>query len=473
MVFNAGHRILGNISKDFVIQGLQSGKLRDIAEEVLTRTARNNKRACPLKPLMIIWLVVVLALYRTQSIANVFEQLLRWMRATEPELGRRPVTPEAVCHARDRLGALPLKLLHREIVDQILAPVEPTFRGLRLWGIDGVEFTVPDTVANDAAFGRHSSDRGQAAYPQVRGVMLTALATRQIYNACLLPSFSSETIAAPFLMRTLGSQDLLMVDRGLASFSLLLACRSQGAQFLVRISATWKPRFLRSLGPGDTLVELIPCKEAKSKLAKKDKGVKLVARMLRFKVGTGANAQIVRLLTSLLEPAVVPSLNLAREYHLRWECELAYKELKLELLAVTEGKQKTHLRSKSPVGVHQELWGAVIAHTLVRKLMLEGAEEAGVPPLEISFVDSLAVIKQALPSHQAARWAKKQLYCLRAALVKEIGLCLVDRPRRKRQFPRKVKRKMSNFALKGPEDRGMLLELTITFIQSQDEAMGS
>ena len=54
MVFTAAHRILGNLSKDFVIQGLQTGKLRDIVGEVLTRTARNNKRACPLKPLMIV-----------------------------------------------------------------------------------------------------------------------------------------------------------------------------------------------------------------------------------------------------------------------------------------------------------------------------------------------------------------------------------------------------------------------------------
>ena len=68
---------------------------------------------------------------------------------------------------------------------------------------------------------------------------------------------------------------------------------------------------------------------------------------------------------------------------------MTYKELKIELLAVSEGKQKTHFRSKTPLGVLQEAWGAVLAHTLVRQLIAEGAQEAGLDALNISFVESL------------------------------------------------------------------------------------
>ena len=466
MGFATVHGILAVVGKDFVIKGLQTDEFRGLVEDVLTETGRHNKRDCPLRPQMVIWLVVAMALFRTTSIANVFQRLIRW--AADLRLGRRPVTAEALCHARDRLGVLPLKMLHRQIVARILAPVPATFHGLRLWAIDGSEFTVPDTPANLATFGKHYSDRGEAAYPQVRGVLLTALVTHQFHEACFVPSKISERVPVPYLMRNLGSQDLLMVDRGLASFAFFLDCQAQETSFIVRISSTWKPRHLRTLGPGDTLVELIPCKVAWKKLAKKDRHVKIIARMLKFRVGNG---EVVRLLTSLLDSTGVPALEVAGQYHLRWECELAYKEVKIELLAVTEGKQKTHLRSKSPIGVLQELWGAVVAHTLVRQLIVEGAEAAGVLPLEISFADSLEVITQSLPAMQSASSHHRLLSGLRAALIKEIGRCLIDRPRRCRQCPRKVKRKMSNFQLKGFNDHEKILDLSVAFIQSPDEAV--
>jgi hypothetical protein len=168
-------------------------------------------------------------------------------------------------------------------------------------------------------------------------------------------------------------------------------------------------------------------------------------------------------LTNLVDAEKFPALVLAQEYHRRWECELTNKELKVELLAVAEGKQKTHFRSKSPIGVHQEAWGAVLGHTLVRQWMAEAAQAAKVPPLELSFVDSLEAIKLALPDLQTA--TRKQLWGLRAQLIAEIGQCRIDRPRRARSCPRKVKRKMSSYQLKGPDDRERPLNLEVTFIE--------
>ena len=140
------------------------------------------------------------------------------------------------------------------------------------------------------------------------------------------------------------------------------------------------------------MVELRPCTVARAKLKAEDKNVRITVRLLEFRIGNG---ETVRLLTSLVDPERFPALELAQEYHRRWECELTYKEVKIELLAVTEGKQKTHFRSKSPIGVLQEAWGAVLAHTLVRQLMAEGARVAKVSPLDLSFVESLEVIKLA------------------------------------------------------------------------------
>lgn len=460
MSFNANHSILAGVSKDFVIQGLARGDLRSLSEHALAQTGRGHKRSCPLRPLLVIWLVVAMALHRNLAIPNVFRRLLHMLKPIEPGLGRNPVTEEALYHARERLGARPLKLLFGAAVKHCLTPVSATFHGLREFAIDGSEFTVPDTPANEAVFGRHRSQRGDGAYPQMRGVFLTAIAKRQIQDACLMPCSTGEQAALTYLLRELGPGDLVLIDRGLGSFAFFLRCHKKGVRYVARIAAHWKPKLLERLGQGDSLVELRPCSVAWQKLGKEDRSTRIIARLIEFRVGEGEK---VRLLTDLVSPTEFPALELAREYHRRWEAELTYKEVKIELLAVTEGKQKTHFRSKTPIGVHQEAWAALLAHNLVRELMAEAADAADVSPLELSFVESLEVIKLALPGLQTATRVSRMP--LRASLIRDLGQCLIDRPRRARAFPRKVKRKMSNFHLKGPEDRARKLDLRVTFLE--------
>ncbi|MBI4805524.1 MAG: IS4 family transposase, partial [Desulfovibrio sp.] len=328
MLFNKTHKTLADVSKDYVIQGLLKADLRALGEQVLAKTGRGSKRACPLKPLIVIWLVVAMALYRNLSIPNVFRRLLHCARTAEPGLGRNPVTPEALVHARERLRAGPLKLLYRETVENYLEPVPVTFHGLREWAVDGSEFTVPDTPANEVAFGRHTCQRGDAAYPQVRGVFLTAIALHQIRDARFMRISCGEQVGLPYLLRNLGPKDLVLVDRGLASFGFFLLCGKKGAHYVARISAHWKPKFLQRLGKGDSLVEVRPGSMARRKLAKGDRDTTITARLLEFRVGHGER---VRLLTDLVDPAEYPAAELAGEYHRRWECELTYKEVKIEL----------------------------------------------------------------------------------------------------------------------------------------------
>jgi hypothetical protein len=461
MSFAKQHQLLGGMTRDFVIKGLQQGKMRQLAEDILRENGRQGQRACALRPLAIVWLVIAMALYRKESIANVFLRLLYWMRQVIPALGRQAVTPEALYHARDRLGALPLKQLYRAMVLQHLNPILPTFHGFREWAVDGSVQTMPDTSANEDVFGRQHGSRGDAAYPQMQSMYLVAVATHQIRDCCFMPVACSEHAAIPFLLRNLGLQDLLMVDRGITSFELLLGCQKRGVQFLVRISSTWKPEVIKHIGVGDKLIKLVPCSAARSKLAPEDRNSVVIARLLEFRVGSG---NVIRILTSLVDSKQYSALELAQHYHARWECELTFKELKIELLAVSDGKQKTHFRSKSPIGVLQEAWGSVIAHTLVRQLMQDAAEETNVPILELSFVDSLEVIKLMLPDLQIA--TGKALSALRRQLITDLGLCTIDRPRRNRAYARKIKRKMSNYQLKGPGDGEYFLDLKITFLAS-------
>jgi hypothetical protein len=250
----------------------------------------------------------------------------------------------------------------------------------------------------------------------------------------------------------LGFWDLLMMDRGFAAVWLFRVIMAR-THFLARISDSWKPKIIKVLGPGDYLVQVrgpaISRQEARRQ--KPQGGVKevtLTLRMLEYRIGDGER---VRLLTDLLDPAPYPALDLAQGYHLRWEGELSYDEIKTHLAAVNQGKLHTVLRSKSPDGVLQEAYGLFAAYNLVRALILEAAEEHDVPPLEISFTEALLVIQNALPAVERASGA--DLPQIIRALLADIAGCRLDRPRRPRSAPRVIKVKMSNWKLKRPEHR--------------------
>ena len=444
-----------------MLHGLGTPDMEELIDRVLETTGRQSRRACPLQPRLIVWLVVLMALYRNTSIANVFALIVTFLRETTPELSRDEITPEALYHARKRLGASAMKRLYRKVVRRQPA-VQATFRGFRVFGVDGSVFTAPDTPQNDAVFGRQTSDRGSAAYPQLRGLFLVDLVAHRITDSCFTPIRSHESAAMPFITRTLRPGDLLLTDRGLTSFALMNRCKRKGIRFLLRLSASWKPRFYERLGPGDSLMVFKPCKVAKSQLSC-DRERELVLRVLEFTVGKG---QVVRLVTDLVDPSRYPALELAELYHRRWECELAYKELKSQLVAVTGSKQQTHFRSKTPIGVLQEAWGMVLAHLLVRSLMLESAITTGLSPLDLSLTDSLEVIKATLRCFQA-KASPAERRRVRNELLHDLGKCRIDRPRRKRQFPRVVKRKMSNFKLKRPKDRSSPLDTSVRFIERE------
>ena len=445
-----------------MLHGLASPDTEELVDQVLATTGRQSQRSCPLQARLIVWLVVMMSLYRNTSITNVFGLIVTFVRETSPAVHRKEVTPEAIYHARRRLGALPIKRLYRKMVRR-QPPVEATYKGFRLFGVDGSEFTVSDTPENVAVFGRHVSDRGLAAYPQLRGVFLVDLAGHRITDACFTPIRVSENAALPFITKTLRPGDLLITDRGLTSFTAMNLYKRRGVAFLLRLSSIWKPRLYQRLGLGDSLMVFKPCRVAKFQVPVEDGKNEFILRVLEFTVGKG---QLVRLVTDLVDPVRYPALELAELYHRRWECELAYKELKSQLVAVTASKQQTHFRSKTPAGAVQEAWAMILAHLLVRNLMLEAAITADISPLDLSMTDSLEVIKAALRGFQAApgREGRRKVRC---ELIEDLMRCRIDRPRRKRQFPRVVKRKMSNFRLKREDDRWLPIDLKVIFIDQE------
>jgi hypothetical protein len=130
-------------------------------------------------------------------------------------------------------------------------------------------------------------------------------------------------------------------------------------------------------------------------------------------------------------------------YHERWELELGYDEIKTDLL-----DRRESIRSKSPDGVEQELWGLLLAYNLVRLFMQRVATIAKVPPVRISFVTSLRFIREQwwMDSQVGVSVRAIPAYLERLKLLLSRFVLPERKPRA--PYPRAVKIKMSNYPRK-------------------------
>lgn len=416
-------------------------------EEALAATGTATLRRRRLPAEQVIWLVLGMALFRNRSIVEIVNKLDLAL-PTEP---RRPVAASAVPKARARVGPEPLAWLFARCAEAWTRQ-EPALRwkGLTLYGVDGTTLRVPDSPANRAHFGGHPAggSHGESGYPLVRVVALMELRARLLRAAALGPHTSGEyTYAAP-LWETVPNDSLTILDRGFLAAALLLALADGGTnrQWLVRAKRNTRYRVVREHGPGDAEVEMQVSPQAR----RRDPTLPATwrARALVYQ-RPGHKPQV--LLTSLRDPARYPAQDVIALYHERWEIELGYDEVKTGLLAREEA-----IRSQSPDGVRQELWGLLLAYNLVRLEMGRVAQAAGVPPTRVSFVAALHLIRDewmwcaiappgAIPRH---------LRELRTALAQLI--LPVRRP--ERCYPRAVKLRLTGY----PRNRGAPAKITKT-----------
>lgn len=96
------------------------------------------------------------------------------------------------------------------------------------------------------------------------------------------------------------------------------------------------------------------------------------------------------------------------------------------------------LRSKQPELVMQEVWGVLLAHTLLRRWMRLMAEHVGVAPLRISFHTAKHAIIGALNTVHMARAGTLPKHLRR--LLDQARYYVLPPRRPDRSFPREVKR---------------------------------
>lgn len=333
-----------------------------------------------------------------------------------PRLAGLSFSAAAYCAARTRLPLSVFASLLRHVCDALLPELDASrWRGHRTWSVDGSSFSMPDTPELQAHFGQPSGQAKGCGFPVAHMLALFHAGTGLLLRVIASPMRTHDMRHTPLMHAELGEGDLLLADRGFASFAhlALLSLRNMHAVFRChqkqivnfrvgrKHTGRSKPkkglprsRYVRRLGRWDQLVEY---NRPRSQPVWMNDEIwaalpeTLLVRELRFRtLQRGHRTRVITLVTTLIDPSAYPASALADLYLSRWQIEVNFRHLKTTM-------RMEVLHCKSVDGVLKELHMFAVAYNLVRLVMLEAARRQQVPLDRISFIDALRWLRDADP----------------------------------------------------------------------------
>lgn len=368
---------LGSMSSAFPLADVQ---------RILEETKRSSQRRRKLPAYMMTYYVIALGLMASEGTREVLRHLLDRFRE-RPNWRGVLASEAAITKARQRLGVEPLRKLYEEFVRPIATRTIKSawYRSWRVVTLDGTTLCTLDTAENAARFGRPASSRGRSAWPQLRLVALLENGTRVLFAAALDAYRVAEQTLVRQIIGRLDKGMLCLADRGFYSYELWRAASTTGAELLWRVQKGIRLREGQRLPDGSYLSEICPAKGARKKSS-------IEVRVISFTITLKGRTEAYRLITTILDPAAAPALELARLYAARWTIETTFGELK-----VRQRDRTLVLRSQLPDLVEQDVYGLLLAHFGIRQIMCESARQEGIEPAELSFAHALHVIVRRLP----------------------------------------------------------------------------
>jgi hypothetical protein len=340
---------------------------------------------------VVVYYVLALGLFMEASI----QEVLRCLLDSLGHFGMEPskvATKGAISQARTRVGVEPLRQLFLSCCRPLGTPsIRGCFwKGLRVMAMDGTTLDTQDTQANEDAFGRSKSGRGETAFPQLRMTLLAECGSHAVVGAAFGSYRDSERTLAREMTDRLDKKMLLLADRGFIGHDIWATFSQSGAQLLWRVGSNIKLEPIKTLKDGSTLALLNASKESARTGAQA-----ITVRVIEYELDGVAKPDTegarYRLITTLLDPREAPALELARLYQERWEIEILLDELKTHLRG-----RSALLRSKTPDLVKQEAYGLLLVHHAVRRIMLDAAQSIGDDPDRISFTATVRIIRRKL-----------------------------------------------------------------------------
>ena len=378
---------------------------RDLIEEVLIETGKREQRSRLLPAHVVVRFCQAMCLFFDDDYEEVMRKLIGSLQDMESWSDSWQVpSASAISQARDRLGPEPMKELFERVAVPLagLGTKGAWLRSYRLMAVDGFILDVPDTPGNVEEFGLHKTEGPRSSYPQVRVIGLAECGSHAIVDAVLGGRRTAEQTLLPDLFRSFEPDMVVLADRGFYGYELWKQASETGAALLWRVSSNLQLPVVAELPDGSYLSVVFRTKLQAHHRAAIIESVRagepvhpvqaIPVRVIEYdipdRIGDGER-EVIRLITTLLDPLEAPAIELAAAYHERWEIEGLIDEIKTH----QRGSGRV-LRSRSPKLIKQEIWALLLTHYAIRALMCRAADEADVDPDRISFLRSLRVIRR-------------------------------------------------------------------------------
>ncbi len=376
-----------------------------VVTESLKTASKAGIRERDLPNLFMVYFAIMLCFYRSASQREVLRCMadgLQWIFGLV-EFG---ITGKSgISQARTRIGWEPMKLVFEACAKPIAVPgsIGCFYKEMRLVVLDGSDLDLDDCDDNCSFFGKTSNQNGEGAYPKARIVSLIEAGTRvpfaltwgtmtkeektgsakagnkkgRRYAVEAQPKRASENALAMDVIPKLEPGMLCLADALFMDFAIFQKAAERGAHLLFRARLDRKLPRERILSD-ESYESTIYSSKNRSQCMK----VRVVEFSVTIVIDGSTTTQDYRLITTLMDEKKYPARELASTYRERWEIETMLDEMKVHLM----GSQR--LRSKTPDLVVQEIYGMVMAYTVIRSAMYEAASSVPIDPDEVSFTHS-------------------------------------------------------------------------------------
>jgi hypothetical protein len=306
----------------------------------------------------------------------------------------------AFCRAR---AALPSGLA-QAAAQQVARGAFDLTPGRRTWLVDGTCIALAPSGANQQRYPQSTTQPPGCGEPQIHCVALTDAASGAIAQLALGTLRQHDAHLAQGLWHQVAPGDIVVADRGFASYNLLAGAARRG--FYVVVRQHQRRRNALALGPDDATDDRwetwsVPAKRAAWWEA--DLPPSLTVRVVRTRRDDGT----ILTLNTNLPPEAADTARILALYQQRWRVETRFFELK-----VTLGLEP--LRASTPERAEQLLWCWVLAFNLVCLLLTQAAVESGLDRWRLSFSGAVAALGAAalLPTRDPAvawKWVLAQV----------------------------------------------------------------
>ncbi|MBL6991906.1 MAG: IS4 family transposase [Bacteriovoracaceae bacterium] len=277
----------------------------------------------------------------------------------------------AYCKARSKLDCETLRELCLDAGKRVEEESSGwKWKGRNVYLADGTVISAADTKENQHKFPQLKRQKAGLGFPKIRVMGLFGLSSGAMLDIEVAP-YSGKNTGEPNLLRKivkrLQCDDILILDRFFTSYFIQELLQRKKIDYVIRARDRMAQRLL-----GKKKSKIVMLKRPSKSGYSGDESYKELATEIRIKIvkstieRKGFKTATIYLMTSLINGQKYSVNDVEKIYIERWHVELDIRNLKCTL-------DVKFLKCKTPSMVFKELWVKILAHNLIRKILVTTA----------------------------------------------------------------------------------------------------